>query len=53
MALDGSVISELPRVNDACWGRHLNNVQIFHRKPARKDVQALIRKLNQLISLVK
>ena len=53
VALDGSVISELPRVNDACWGKHLNNVQIFHRKPARKDVQALIRKLNQLISLAK
>jgi lipid-binding SYLF domain-containing protein len=52
-ALDGSVLSELPRVNDQCWKTHLNNVQILNRECPRYDVQELIRLLNKLISMAK
>jgi lipid-binding SYLF domain-containing protein len=52
-ALDGSVLSELPRVNDQCWKVHLNNVQILSRECPRYDVQELIRLLNQLIAMAK
>ena len=48
VALDGSVISELPGVNDDCWGTHLNNVQILDRASDRAEVRELSRLLSRL-----
>lgn len=52
-ALDGAVLSELPRVNDQCWKKHMNNVQILNRQCPRYDVQKLTRLLDQLIARAK
>lgn len=49
VSMEGSVMSELPGVNDACWGVHLNNRQMLSRSCPRDDVKALIRALNNLI----
>ncbi len=53
VALDGSVISELPGANDACWGKHYNNVQILQKRCSRDDVKSLVKKLNKLISMAR
>ena len=49
-ALDGSAISELPNVNDACWGKHMNNVQILDKRSDRPEVKQLAALLDQLIA---
>ena len=53
VALDGSAISELPGVNDECWGTHMNNVQILDKKSDRPGVRELARLLDRLSSLSK
>ena len=53
VALDGSAISELPNVNDAYWGKHINNVQAFKQQATKKEIQPLINALNKLIQLAK
>ena len=53
VALDGSAISELPAVNDECWGKHMNNVQILDLKSDRPEVRELAALLNKLSSMSK
>ena len=53
VALDGSAISELPAVNDECWGKHMNNVEILDKKSDRPEVKELAALLTKLGSMAK